>query len=94
MVATYGGPTPNPNMVSIVYAAFCIVIMFFSYGAFRKIQEKFLLFLGIAFGLLAIPHILIYKGLGVNLVEVVLLFRMAAYLFILYGIYQFTISRK
>jgi len=72
----------NLDPVTVVNAALCVIILIMGYLGYINKGDKMPLFIGIAFGLFGISHIIQLLGLGESLMNGVVAVRVLAYLIV------------
>jgi hypothetical protein len=69
-----------------VNLALCIVIFILGYWGYRKQKETMPLFIGIAFGLFGISHLVTLFDMASSLTNVLIVIRVIAYLIVVFAL--------
>jgi len=73
--------------VTIVNLIFCIIIVFLGYIGYKKTDNAFPLYIGVAFGLFGISHLAVILGYASSEVGLVLI-RGFGYLIVVFALYM------
>jgi uncharacterized membrane protein (UPF0136 family) len=76
------------DSIAIVNLILSIVILVLGIWAYTKKKGVVPLYIGIAFGLFAISHLLTLLGLAASLTVFLIIIRLAAYLLVVFAVYQ------
>jgi hypothetical protein len=76
------------DSIAIVNLILSIVIIVLGIWAYTKKKGVVPLYIGIAFGLFAISHLLTLLGLAASLTVFLIIIRLAAYLLVVFAVYQ------
>lgn len=79
--------TLSLNPVSLVNVVLCAIILMVGYLCYNKNKNKEVLYIGIAFGIFGISHVLTLLGLVRSLESVLISIRMLAYLMVVFSLY-------
>ncbi len=79
--------------VLIINFVLCIIVLTLGYLGYEKTKNLLPLYIGIAFLLYAISHMLGIFGLGIALEIPLIIIRILGYLLVIYALYKF-ISQK
>jgi hypothetical protein len=74
--------------ITLVNLILCIIIVVFGYVGFRKAKDKWPLYIAITFGLFGLSHLLTLLGFRETLPSFLIVIRTAAYLLVVYTLYQ------
>jgi len=74
-------------LLNVVNIALCIVIVILGYLAYKKNKTVPALFIGIAFGIFGLSHILTVVGLGTSLMNFLIAIRTVAYLAVVLALF-------
>jgi hypothetical protein len=80
--------------VVIVNLILCIFIVVLAILEYSKTKSSIALFIGIAFGLFGISHLLTLLGLADSLTTPLIIIRILAYLSVIYGLYVNITKKK
>jgi hypothetical protein len=72
-----------------VNLALCIVIFILGYWGYRKRRDAVPLLIGMAFGLFGVSHLVALFGLAADWANVLIAFRVLAYLTVIYALYRY-----
>ena len=75
--------------VYVVNLALCIVIFILGYWGYRKKKDTMPLYIGIAFGLFGISHIVTLFDMASSLTDVLIVIRVIAYLIVVFALYMY-----
>lgn len=76
-------------VVTIVNLILCVVILGLGIWGYSRKKGSVPLFIGIAFGLFALTHLLTLIGLGAGLSALFIVVRIIAYLLVIAALYNF-----
>ena len=76
------------DLIAVINIALCFVILSTAYWIFKRTRQSEALFIGLAFTLFGITHIITLFGLDVSAMNFVIVLRIIAYIFILLSIYK------
>lgn len=71
----------------------CIIILVLGYLGYKKSGNKMPLYIGIAFGLFGISHLMTLLGLRETLRSVLIIIRTLAYLIVVFTLYKVAFKR-
>lgn len=74
--------------ITIVNLILCIVILVLGIWAYTKKKGDVSLYIGIAFGLFAITHLLTLLDLAASLTVLLIIVRLIAYLLVVFALYR------
>jgi uncharacterized membrane protein (UPF0136 family) len=74
--------------ITIVNLVLCIVILVLGILAYAKKKDDVPLYIGIAFGLFAVTHLLTLLGLAASLTVSLIIIRIVAYLLVIFALYR------
>lgn len=74
--------------ITLVNLVLCIIIVVFGCVGFKKAKDKWPLYIAISFGLFGLSHLLTLLGLKDTLTVFLIVIRTAAYLLVVYTLYQ------
>jgi hypothetical protein len=74
--------------ITLVNLILCIIIVVFGCVGFRKAKDKWPLYIAITFGLFGLSHLLTLLGFKDTLEALLIAIRTAAYLLVVYTLYQ------
>jgi len=74
--------------LTAVNLALCVVILGLGVWAYRRKKDEAPLYIGIAFGLFGISHLLTLLGLAAGLNVLLIIIRLAAYLLVVFVLYR------
>lgn len=74
--------------ITIVNLVLCIVILVLGIWAYTKKKGDVPLYIGIAFGLFGLSHLLTLLGLAASLTIFLIIVRLLAYLLVVYTVYR------
>ena len=77
----------------IVNLALCIIILGLGIWGYSKKKYDVPLYIGIAFGIFGISHLLKILGLAEGIATLLIIIRLIAYLFVIFALYR-VIARK
>ena len=75
--------------IYIVNLVLCIVIFILGYWGYTKKKDTLPLFIGLAFGLFGISHIVTLFDMASSLREVLIVIRVIAYLLVVFALYLY-----
>jgi hypothetical protein len=84
----------NTDPVLTVNLTLCIVIFALGLYEFSQRRSPVELYVGIAFGLFGVSHLLGILGLSAALTTPLIIIRLAAYLLVIYGLYTAMAGKK
>jgi uncharacterized membrane protein (UPF0136 family) len=73
-------------VLHIVNTVLCLIIVIFGFLAYKKNQKMLALFVGIAFGIFGLSHIVTMLGLEKSLMNILIAFRSVAYLLVIFAL--------
>ena len=79
--------------ITIVNLVLCIIILGLGIWGYRKRKGDVSLYIGLAFGLFGVSHLLTILGLGAGLNSLIIAVRLLAYLLVIIALYRL-LSRK
>lgn len=79
--------------ITIVNLVLCIVILALGIWAYSKKKGEVPLYIGIAFGLFAISHLLTLLGLAAGLDVLLIIVRLIAYLLVIFTLYRILVKK-
>ena len=79
--------------IIIVNLVLCIVILALGIWAYTKKKGEVPLYIGIAFGLFAISHLLTLLGLAAGLDVLLIIVRLIAYLLVIFTLYRILVKK-
>ncbi|MHB8084978.1 MAG: hypothetical protein ACYDHZ_04080 [Dehalococcoidia bacterium] len=82
------------DMVTISNLVLSVIILIMGVWEYTRSQSRTILYIGIAFGLFAITHLLNLLGLGATLSGLILVIRVLGYLTVIYAIYIVMAKKK
>jgi len=74
--------------ITIVNLVLCVIILGLGIWAYSKKKDDVPLYIGIAFGLFGISHIITLLGLAVSLEALLIAIRLVAYLLVIFTLYK------
>ena len=74
--------------ITAVNLVLCVVILGLGIWAYTKGKGEVPLYIGIAFGLFAVSHLLQLVGLGASLDILLIIIRLVAYVLVIYVLYR------
>ena len=74
--------------ITIVNLVLCIVILVLGILAYARKKNDVPLYIGIAFGLFAITHLITLLGLATSLIVPLIIVRILAYLLVIFALYK------
>ena len=80
--------------ITIVNLVLCIIILVFGIIGYRRSGKAFPLYIGIAFGLFGLSHLLTILGLKDTLAALLILVRTLAYLLVAFALYRVAFTSK
>lgn len=80
--------------VSIINLVLCAVILAIGILGYVKKKNNFALFIGIAFGLFGVVHLMDILGVPASLLALIIVIRLAAYLLIIFTMLKYLIKKK
>lgn len=80
--------------ITIVNLVLCIVILALGIWAYSKKKGEVPLYIGIAFGLFAISHLLTLLGLAAGLDILLIIVRLIAYLLVIFTLYRILVKQQ
>ena len=83
----------NYMAVLIVNLVLCVVILALGIWGYGRNKNDFILYIGIAFGLFGVSHLMDILGLPTSLSALVIAIRFIAYLLVIFALYR-VITRK
>lgn len=83
----------NYMAVLIVNLVLCVVILALGIWGYSRKKSDFILYIGIAFGLFGVSHLMDILGLPTSLSALVIAIRFIAYLLVIFALYR-VITRK
>ena len=82
------------DMVTVSNLVLSTIILIMGVWEYARSQSRTVLYIGIAFGLFAITHLLNLIGLGASLSGLILVIRVLGYLTVIYAIYIVMAKKK
>ncbi len=70
----------------VANVALCIIILALGFLVYRKDKNKLALYVGIAFGLFALSHLIVIFGLAMFLAGFLIIFRVLAYFIVIFAL--------
>lgn len=83
----------NLDPISAVNLVLCIIILLLGYVGSRKSQNTVPFYIGIAFGLFGISHLLTLLGLKETLATILIIIRTLAYLTVVFTLHKVAFKR-
>jgi len=80
--------------VSIINLVLCIIILALGIWGYVKKKNHFVLFMGIAFGLFGVVHLMDILGVPAYLLALIIVIRLAAYVLIIFSMSKYLIKNK
>jgi hypothetical protein len=80
--------------ITTINLVLCIIILAFGIIGYRRSGKTFPLYIGIAFGLFGISHLLTILGLKEELAGLLIVVRTAAYLLVAFALYRVAFGAK
>lgn len=80
--------------ITTVNLVLCIIILVFGIVGYRRSGRAFPLYIGIAFGLFGVSHLLTILGLKDALAGLLIAVRAAAYLLVVFAMYRVAFGSK
>jgi len=80
--------------VSIINLVLCAVILAIGIWGYVKKKKNFVLFIGIAFGLFGVVHLMDILGSPAYMLALIIILRLAAYLLIIFTMLRYLIKKK
>jgi len=77
----------------IVNLVLCIIILALGCWGYRKTEDRVPLYVGIAFGLFGVSHLMTLLGLKEALETVLIVIRTLAYLIVVFALYKVIVER-
>lgn len=74
--------------LEIINMVFCVLIFIIGFWGYRRRRYRLSLFIGLAFGLFGLSHIMLILGNGRNSTDAVIAIRLIAYLLVTFGLYE------
>jgi hypothetical protein len=74
--------------ITVVNLVLCVVILALGVWAYNKKKDEVPLYIGIAFGLFAVSHLLTLLGLAASLNILLIIVRLIAYLLVVFTLYR------
>jgi hypothetical protein len=84
----------NWDPIYITNLILCVIILILGLLGWRKSGKKLPLYIGIAFGLFGVSHLATIMGLKDGLSTLLLVIRTAAYLLVVFALYQNAFASK
>ena len=81
------------NPIVIVNLILCIIILGLGIWGYNKKKDAVPLYIGIAFGLFGVSHILTLLGLASTLTVLLIVIRLIAYLLVVFALYRVLVKR-
>jgi len=75
------------DLMTLINLIFCIIILALGITGYTRSKEMWPLFIGIAFGLFGVSHLLTLLGLKEALATLLIAIRIIAYLFVIFTLY-------
>ncbi|MBW3002275.1 hypothetical protein KY338_03890 [Candidatus Woesearchaeota archaeon] len=72
----------------------CVAILALGYWGYKVQKNKMSLFVGIAFGLFGISHLIGILGYGAELESIMVIVRLVGYLIVIFALYKIGIKKK
>jgi hypothetical protein len=82
------------NLIYVINLILCVIILIFGLMAWRRAKKPFPLYIGIAFGLFGISHLASLLGKAAQLEIPLIIIRTAAYLIVVFTVYQMALGRR
>jgi len=79
--------------VSIINIILCVVILVFGIWIYNSKKNDFALYVGIAFGLFGVTHLMDILGVPTSLSVLVIVIRLIGYLFVIFALYRAMITK-
>lgn len=76
------------GVMEVINAVFCFLILIIGFWGYRRRRYRLSLFIGLAFGLFGLSHIMLTWGNGRNLTDALIAIRLVAYLLVTFGLYE------
>ena len=73
-------------VLHIVNTVLCLIIVIFGFLTYKKNRKMLALFVGVAFGIFGVSHIIEMAGLGKSLINVLIAIRSIAYLLVVFAL--------
>ena len=81
------------DTIAVLNLIFTIIVFALGIWGYTKKKCDVLLYIGIAYGIFAISHLLTVLGLAVSLSIILLIIRIVAYLFLILAVYKLAIKK-
>jgi len=72
----------------------CVAILALGYWGYQAKKNKMSLFVGIAFGLFGVSHLVNILGYAVKLESIMIIIRLIGYLIVIFALYKLGIKNK
>lgn len=82
------------NTVQSLNLVLCVAILALGYWGYTAKKNKMSLFIGIAFGLFGISHLVNILGYAVKLESIMIIIRLIGYLIVVFALYKLGIKNK
>jgi CHASE2 domain-containing sensor protein len=80
--------------VLLLNAVLCSVILVLGLWEYQRARVALALYVGIAFGLFGISHLMLLLGLGTSMTPLLISIRLIAYLIVIAGLFRAILLRK
>ncbi|MCX6005162.1 MAG: hypothetical protein NT082_05770 [Chloroflexi bacterium] len=84
----------NLDPVLMINLVLCVVILVMGIWEYTKSKSWLPLYIGIAFGLFGVSHLITMLGLGTGLSGVIIMVRLLAYVLVIFALYQVIAKKK
>ncbi len=76
------------DLIYLVNLVLCIIIVIMGYWGFKKRGDLVPLYIGTAFGLFGVSHLMMLIGLGATYESALIVIRILAYLIVIFAMYK------
>lgn len=76
------------DLMYLVNLVLCIIIVILGYWGFKKSGDLVPLYIGAAFGLFGVSHLMMLIGLGATFESALIVIRILAYLIVIFAMYK------
>ncbi|MFC1576584.1 hypothetical protein ACFL3J_02825 [Candidatus Omnitrophota bacterium] len=80
-------------LLNVINTVLCVMIVFLGIIGYKKNKEKLPLFIGIAFVLFGISHVVTIVGLNLSWLNFLITIRLIAYLIVAFALYQIAVKK-
>ncbi|MBW3004647.1 hypothetical protein KY310_02350 [Candidatus Woesearchaeota archaeon] len=82
------------STVPVLNLVLCVAILALGYWGYKVKKNKMSLFVGIAFGLFGVSHLVGILGYGAKLESIMVIVRLIGYLIVIFALYTIGIKKK